>query len=315
VSKSVDLSAIPTGGTGTTQRNIYRTKVGTAGVGPWYWVGNIADNSTTTFHDGASDASQVLLTPEHNFSGALPAAWTYINTTASTTSGGCGISSARGTMICRAGQALNGSGCNAGSATSETRQGAYFDLTSYASGNYTVQYRIKQLALSGDSNLGVISPQILSLRNGTADNSPMVTYAVGGQNGTAGCSSGSTTTTLPFSSSNHTVMFSVTRATIGGARSANNVASPNPWPQVDALPMWVRWIKKGNTGNGFVSADGVNWTKLITCNSTTNTNAGCSEANVGTSATVSLEMLTAAFATLASQQVWIEFDSFTLTVN
>jgi hypothetical protein len=59
----------------------------------------------------------------------------------------------------------------------------------------------------------------------------------------------------------------------------------------------------------------VNWTKEITCTGGTNTSAACSEANVGTSATTSFELLAAAFRDVGTSQVWIEIDSFTLTVN
>lgn len=60
VSKKIDLTAIPLGGTGTTARNIYRQKNGT---GPYSFVATIADNTTTTFQDNLADGSVGPATP------------------------------------------------------------------------------------------------------------------------------------------------------------------------------------------------------------------------------------------------------------
>lgn len=48
------LTAIPTGGTGTTQRDLYRTKAGGA---TWYFLATIADNTTTTYTDNIGDGA------------------------------------------------------------------------------------------------------------------------------------------------------------------------------------------------------------------------------------------------------------------
>ena len=50
----VSLTSIPLGPTGTTGRNIYRTKVG---VSTQFFLHTIADNTTTTYADSATDAS------------------------------------------------------------------------------------------------------------------------------------------------------------------------------------------------------------------------------------------------------------------
>ncbi len=52
-SRQVSLTAIPLGGTGTTQRKIYRSKNG----GAYQFVTTIANNSATTFTDNVLDAS------------------------------------------------------------------------------------------------------------------------------------------------------------------------------------------------------------------------------------------------------------------
>jgi len=54
VNQQVNLTAIPLGGTGTTQRKIYRQKNGT---GPYQLVTTIADNTTTTYTDNIADGS------------------------------------------------------------------------------------------------------------------------------------------------------------------------------------------------------------------------------------------------------------------
>lgn len=67
VDKTVDgrvaLSSIPTAaaGTGVTARNIYRTVSGNAGS--YKYVGQIADNSTTTFEDNVADANLGAVAP------------------------------------------------------------------------------------------------------------------------------------------------------------------------------------------------------------------------------------------------------------
>jgi hypothetical protein len=49
------MTAIATGVTGTLTRNLYRTLVNA--TGPFYFVANIADNTTTTYADLLSDAT------------------------------------------------------------------------------------------------------------------------------------------------------------------------------------------------------------------------------------------------------------------
>lgn len=68
-----NLTAIPTGPTGTAKRNIYRSKVGT--TTPLYLLHTINDNTTTTYSDTATDASLPTTTsPVHpSFGGST--AW------------------------------------------------------------------------------------------------------------------------------------------------------------------------------------------------------------------------------------------------
>lgn len=52
--QDVNLTAIPTGGTGCTARDIYRTLAGGA---VYYWVATISDNTTTVYTDSTLDAA------------------------------------------------------------------------------------------------------------------------------------------------------------------------------------------------------------------------------------------------------------------
>ena len=54
--QKINLSRIPLGPAGTTNRRIYRT-VGGGDVGPWYLIATIADNTTTTYADDIADTT------------------------------------------------------------------------------------------------------------------------------------------------------------------------------------------------------------------------------------------------------------------
>lgn len=51
----VELTAIPTGGTGATARNIYRTKANQ--LTKWFFLATISDNSTTVYSDNLADST------------------------------------------------------------------------------------------------------------------------------------------------------------------------------------------------------------------------------------------------------------------
>lgn len=53
--QTVPLTAVTVGPTGTTQRRIYRTLAGAAATAPYYYIGNINDNTTTIFSDTFAD--------------------------------------------------------------------------------------------------------------------------------------------------------------------------------------------------------------------------------------------------------------------
>jgi hypothetical protein len=72
---NVNLTSIPTGPTGTTQRKIYRTAVGGA-AGTEKLVTTIADNTTTTFTDNVADASLGVAIPTSNTAVAVQVAAT-----------------------------------------------------------------------------------------------------------------------------------------------------------------------------------------------------------------------------------------------
>ncbi|MGH2454492.1 MAG: hypothetical protein ACRDF5_12190 [bacterium] len=57
------LSAVPVGGASIVKRRIYRTRADQAGSGPWFFVGEIADNLTSTYLDTTVDAELIFPTP------------------------------------------------------------------------------------------------------------------------------------------------------------------------------------------------------------------------------------------------------------
>jgi hypothetical protein len=69
----VSLTGIPLGGAGVTARRIYRTKTGqSTGEGNFFYVGEIADNTTTVYTDNIADASLGDIGPELVLSQDMP---------------------------------------------------------------------------------------------------------------------------------------------------------------------------------------------------------------------------------------------------
>lgn len=312
VSKSADLSSIPicTGvsGSGTITRGIYRSKVNLPAAGPWYWVYTISDNTTTTLNDGVADSALVYISPDINFSGALPGNWVVTNTTAATTSGGCGVTT-RNTMACQGSNSLTPY-MNTSSTDSTVR--AALDITSYAAGNYTVQYRIKLLSKNGTTYGGSLNNAIWGIRNGTGDTAIRAIGFVGSYHSTI-------TQTMPFSASVHGAFDFQQRTTVGAA--AGNVFGYNPWPEVDGWPLWVRIVKSGASILIYTSSDGLNWTGWVHGqssfgNAAPNTTSALGLNSVFGNSTTQIELDAAEESQSGViEQDWIEIDSFTLTVN
>ena len=318
-SKSTDLSSIPTctGGT-TTNRNVYRSLSGAAATGPWYWVKNIADNTTTTgINDGLADASVGQLAPDINFSAPLPGSWATINNSSSTATGGCGgTGSSRGTLACYAGV----SGLTQPTTTDSAVVRGSLSIASYSSGNYTVQYRVKQISQNGDTYLAVNSPAVFELRNGTADNNPRVALQFGGSNG-GNCNLGSFLT-FPLSGSNRAYTILQYRTTVGGATSSSSFCflAQNPYPEINTVPFWIRLVKRSGTINLYTSQDGITWSPIWQCSGTTNlTTSLCSidSADFGGSNMDHIEIPVglSTWFTAQPNKGWLEIDNFTLTVN
>ena len=151
-------------------------------------------------------------------------------------------------------------------------------------------------------------------RNGTADNAFRNYFAV--STNTSVCNFGSAgPIQLPFSSSNHTNAVFHWRVSTGIGGSG----AGNPWPEVDALPIYIRMVKRGPSIRASISADNVNWSVLSyeTCQTTgtpaTTANCGDPTTSFG-AATTTLEITPAVFDSSATA-AWIEIDSFTITVN
>lgn len=315
-SGSVDLSAIPTCGTGGTNRNIYRTKANLQTVGPWFWAANIADNTTTTLNNGPSDATlgTIAMVPEINFSAPLPGAWAVINNSGTTTAGGCG-GTARGTLACMTVSSANGWSSSV-TTDSATIRGS-LDISAYTAGDYTVQYRVRQASVNGDTYLGSYGNVLFAIRNGTADNSTRHYLHLGqlgvvpwlGPPGDGAATSGAT--------GNRVILGIDQRVTVGG-NSNTYAGAGNPWPSVTAWPMWVRWVRRGGGVLSYTSSDGVAWQPRFVCTGTSQTNLDCSENSTvfGISGMDHIELSTAYVDTNPrTNEQWIEIDSFTLTVN
>jgi Tfp pilus assembly protein PilX len=54
------LTSVSLGGVGIVKRRIYRTRADQASTGPWYFAGEIADNTTTSYTDTTVDARLIL---------------------------------------------------------------------------------------------------------------------------------------------------------------------------------------------------------------------------------------------------------------
>lgn len=127
---SINLASVPLGPAGTTSRGIYRSKTTFGLTGPYWWVGTINDNTTTTFGpDTLADASLVLPVTDKNFSGALPAGWTATNTSASTTSGGCGLTAAS-SLVCKTSNTLS----SLGSQSTDSNVRVSYSIAPYSAG-------------------------------------------------------------------------------------------------------------------------------------------------------------------------------------
>lgn len=297
--KSVDLSAIPTCGTGATNRNIYRSKVNQQAAGPWYYVKHLSDNTTTTANDGLADASLLLLVPTINFSAALPTGWVTVNRSANTDTGGCGGTGAtRNSMACYGG--VTGWRTANTRTTDLTIRGSR-DISAYAGRNYTVQARLKQISTNGDSSLAVRDPHFFGVRNGTDDFQSRITMGLGtGQ------------FTGPISSSNRP-QFSYGFRDPPLANGVSAVTCGNPYPQLDALPIYVRWVRRFGSGIFFVSSNAVNWQPAWVCTGTSVTAPQCAwGATWGMKMDIVELPFIATYITDFPNGGWIEIDQFSL---
>jgi hypothetical protein len=311
-SKSTDLSDIPLCGTGGVARGIYRSKVNQQTTGPWYWVATISDNSTTTANDGVADASLVLMSPDINFSGALPTGWTVANDTTATTSGGCGVT-ARGTMVCMTSNALTNKGC----LTDDLWLKAIRDITTYESGNYTITFRMKQISQDGDTYPSIMNPGLFGMRNGTQTNAIRFVIGAGVSSVGTSCATGSYGITMPYTSTNHGFLYASVRTSVGGNSNGSNYMN-NAWPSIDGFPFWFKIAKRGNYIRVYSAYDlTAGWTPISACG-TSNDNSSCAfwGGTFGPTTSQFELMATPTFQNSTTYtQMWIEIDSWSLTVE
>lgn len=314
VSKSTDLSAIPTCGTGGLYRRIYRSKVNQDRIGPWYYVTIISDNSTTTLNDGLADASLVYYAPDVNFSGAMTGIWTVRDTTASQR-GGCGTTS-RGTMACMSHAAFQFASTVVGGPTADPRLSASVNLLNYSS-SITIQFRIRWLGTAGDYGGPSMGPCPWGLRATLNDNYPRIYWCGAGQ---------ATQRTSAFNASTHWVNGYTQRLTINAAGS-NTQGSTNPWPAVSGYPIYVRVVKRGNLFNSYLSVNNYDWSILqinAACTTSTDWSSACAvdmsgaDQRLGTFSHFEIPVgyygnpaITAAWG----GQQWVEWDQFQILVQ
>jgi len=320
-SHSINLSNIPTcsGGPTTTARRVYMSKAAQDLSGPWYWVLTIADNTTTTLtaQAGLSDANLVLLVTKTNFSAALDARWTVTNTTASTTSGGCGATGS--SMVCKS---SNSAPPNSfGSSTTDPTVRAAVDISPYKTGDYTIQYRITNLTLSGDSADGTMNNPVLGiLRVNSADNERGYWIGLGNDNGCNGGGATAFTWTSPLGADNTGYVHMTTRTAAAANWGTTGTCAQNAVkisPHI-GTSIWVKFVKRGTFLNGFVGKDGVNWVALPSCMETQLNANNCSAGerfDITTPNPTQFEIDVMNSNANSSTRHYIEIDQFTLTVN
>lgn len=298
----ITYASIPTGGTGTTQRRIYCSKAAQDVSGPWYWIYTVADNSTTTVtaDNGLADANLIRHGPKSNYSAPLSGIWTVENKTTATTSGGCG--STGSALACSASSA-NVANMGSGPTTDPTIR-AYTDLTAYNSGDYTLQYRVKFVSITGDTADGnVVSPCVGTVRVGTADDSRAVTACMGDVS--------SSNWTSPLSGSNPVAMNWSHRGTVA-ASHRGGFGQTFAWPRA-LTTVWIRWVKKGNYGNWFVSSNLRDWSPVKMNNNQNSTEANWAvDISAMNPTRFELELY---INSNTSVMYYVEIDTFTITVN
>lgn len=296
-SHKITLTSIPTGGSGTTQRRIYCSKQGT--ITPRFWVDTVADNSTTSLtSNGIADASMIVREPDTNYSAAMPSGWGMTNTTAQTTSGGCGATGSA--LICRGSH----SGTS-GTAATEVGVIGYRDLTTWTTGNYVIEYRLTRteggFAVGSCNGCGHAG----GLTVGT-------NFAAGPIMESALPISGTLT---PLST---TQIFSIAhrnRSTAGAASAVVNAIGGYAFPRAIAFPIYMRIVKKGHFFNMYYASDAnKNWVPMDGTTGPSSINPADSTISNGPSSDYDTFILNAsATSNTTGGDLVLAIDSFTLT--
>lgn len=296
-SHKITLTSIPTGGTGTTQRRVYCSKAGT--TTPRFWVDTVADNSTTSLtSNGIADASMIVREPDTNYSAALPSGWGMTNTTAQTTSGGCGATGSA--MICRGSH----SGTS-GTAGTEVGVIGYRDITTWASGNFVIEYRLTRLeggfAIGSGNGVGHAG----GLTVGTSFSAGPLMFSALPISGTLG----------PLSTTQILSLAHRNRTTIGAASSVLNAIGGYAFPRATALPIYLRIVKKGHFYEIFYASDSnKNWVPVDGTTGPSSINPADSTIANGPSSDFDTFILNAsATSNTTGLDEVLAIDSFTLT--
>lgn len=301
-SHKITFSSVPTGGSGTTQRRFYCSKAGTST--PRFWVDTLNDNSTTTLTSSVlADGSMAINEPNRDYSVALSGSWTVTNTTAQTTSGGCGATGS--SVICRISHSKT---ATHQTVAADTGIQIYRSISAYNTGDYTIRYRIVKCELgfgntayaNGACNMGGLST------GSSWASGPLEMYATM-PNLAAG----------PLSGTNVLAGHLLTRTTTGGTTAVVGVGS-NPFIRISSFPFWVQIVKRGNYHVALISKDGVNFSRVNDPTSGANPVANPPDTTLGTVPTSVFDTfvywLDNGLANANNDSV-VELDSFSLTVN
>jgi hypothetical protein len=276
--------------------------------------------------DNTSDGNSNLIIPKTtNFSAPLNARWVFTNTTGSS-SGGCGVTGSA--LACYSSNLVPPTF----NTTTDSSVRLAMDITSYNTGDYTIQYRVSYLGLTKDGADGtIINPTLGGLRVGSADNNVVLIMAAGSSASAninnVGCSSSSLVGwTSPLTTANEMYPIVGTRNSAsanwalsggsGGCNGASAISYP-PFPFIDTV-VWVKWVKKGTKLSAYMSSNGRDWTTVLNRMQGAGTPVTYWDTSANNPTQFEIDIMqsnAAGSGSTGTSRYYIEIDSFTLTVN
>jgi hypothetical protein len=271
---SASLTSIPTGGAGTTGRDIYMTKAGVSSTGEYYWALRIADNTATTGTVIVGDGSLVMPSPKTNYSGALSSKWTYTNNTG-TNAGGCG-STGTGVIIAATNVVSGWSGgitSNAATAQNDVSSRCAFDVSAWNGSDYTLNVRIVGAGIDTSTLTAQQFGTVASCGSANAGD-VIVGFRVGSTDGGVGWKIAESKhqpkndTVTVWSVANSLSLSDTNRTTIGGqyVNSGGGFTARNVpvLPTASGYPYYLRFKQRSGKWSMLSSVDGVVFTPFVT---------------------------------------------------